>query len=69
MVFPLELHQSWEEEYGALQTAEQRIDWVTQKTEERKAINAVRVMKRFENSTKPLLCFSMLNFAKNGWTL
>lgn len=66
MIYPRELHQRWEEEYRALQTMPERDDWVTQKLEERKAINAVRVMKRFENGTNPLLCSSMPNFAKNG---
>ena len=54
-VYPRELHQRWEVEYAALDTATQRTSWASQKLEERKAINAVRVMKRFENGTNPLL--------------
>jgi hypothetical protein len=68
-VYPLELYERWEKEYKSLQTTSERNDWVTQKVEEREAINAVRVMKRFKNSTNPLLCTSMPNFAKNGQSL
>jgi hypothetical protein len=66
MIIPRELHERWEEEFKALQTASERLDWVTRKVEERRAINAVRVMKQFESSNNLLLCSSMPNFAKNG---
>ena len=45
----------WGEEYKVLQTRSEQNDWIIQKVEERKAINAVRVMMRFENSTNPTL--------------
>ena len=41
----------------------ERVDWVAQKVEERKTINAVRVMKRFENGSNPPAFSSMPNIA------
>ena len=52
-MYPLRLHGRWENEYKALQTESERVDWVAQKVEERKTINAVRDMKQFENSSNP----------------
>ena len=48
MVYPRELHERWQQEYRALQTSSERVDWVAQRVEERKAINAVQFMKQFE---------------------
>ena len=47
MVYPRELHERWQQEYRALQTSSERVDWVAQRVEERKAINAVQFMKQF----------------------
>ena len=48
-MYPVWLHERWVNEYDALQTRSDRDDWVAQKIEERKVIDAVRVMKLFEN--------------------
>ena len=63
IVYPLRLHGRWQNEYRALQTESERVDWVAQMFEERKAINAVRVMKQFENTSNPPAFSSMPNFA------
>ena len=69
MVFPRKIHERWIEEYKAFKTRLERDNWVAQRIEERNAINAVWVMKWFKNSTNPLLCLSMPNFAKTGQSL
>ena len=69
MVYPRELHERWQQEFKALQTSSERVDWVAQRVEERKAINAVQVMMQFENGANPLLSSSMPNVAKNGQSL
>ncbi|KAF8810052.1 hypothetical protein BYT27DRAFT_7186905 [Phlegmacium glaucopus] len=52
-IYPLQLHWRWEEEYKALQTTSDKADWVTQKIEERKSINAhAKLCEKWVESVK-----------------
>jgi len=65
-MYPLQLHERWEEEYRALQTTEDKAYWVAQKVEERKVINAVWDMERFANSANSYLAAACQTLRKMG---